>query len=76
MLVKLTPRSLSFIFALAGMAFFLLPFMYLIVDVKSFWSGTPLIYVGMNPILVRNVVVCMFLVYVIYLWKETKLYNH
>jgi hypothetical protein len=38
---------------MAGMAFFLLTFMYLIVDVKTFWSGTPLIYVGMNPILVK-----------------------
>jgi hypothetical protein len=43
---------LSFILALAGMAFLLLTIMYLLVDVANVWTGSPLIYVGMNPILV------------------------
>lgn len=44
--------SLSFILVMSCMAFFLLTLMYLLIDVASFWSGSPLIYVGMNPILV------------------------
>lgn len=44
--------SVSFILTLASMAFLLLTVMYLLVDVADFWSGSPLIYVGMNPILV------------------------
>jgi len=43
--------SLSFILATAAMAFFLLTLLYLLIDVYKFWSGAPLLYPGMNSIL-------------------------
>ncbi|KAM7430371.1 hypothetical protein ABFA07_018897 [Porites harrisoni] len=44
--------SVSFIFATGGMAFLLLTFCYLTIDVLGWWSGTPFRYPGMNSILV------------------------
>ena len=43
--------SVSFIMATASMAFILLTMMYLLIDVSGVWSGSPLIYPGMNSIL-------------------------
>ncbi|XP_070185611.1 heparan-alpha-glucosaminide N-acetyltransferase-like isoform X2 [Littorina saxatilis] len=43
--------SLSFVIALAAMAFVLLAFCYLLIDVYKVWSGAPFYYAGMNPIL-------------------------
>lgn len=43
--------SLSFSLGLGAMAFALLSFMYFLIDVKNVWSGAPLFYAGMNPIL-------------------------
>ncbi|XP_023338546.1 heparan-alpha-glucosaminide N-acetyltransferase [Eurytemora carolleeae] len=43
--------SLSFILATASMAFFLLTFMYLLIDVFKFWSASPFHFPGMNSIL-------------------------
>ena len=54
--------SLSFILALAGMAFLLLTVMYLLVDVGQVWSGSPMIYVGMNPILVSDLFIKQFFI--------------
>jgi len=42
--------SLSFVLALASMAFFTLMVIFYIIDVKHWWSGAPLIFPGMNPI--------------------------
>ncbi|KAK3583015.1 hypothetical protein CHS0354_005656 [Potamilus streckersoni] len=42
--------SVSFVVTLGGMAFILLMFCYLTIDVYQFWSGAPFIYPGMNPI--------------------------
>jgi len=42
--------SLSFVLALAGMAFFLLMICYLLIDVYKVWSGAPFYYAGMNSI--------------------------
>ena len=39
---------------MAATAFLLLAVVYLLIDVADFWSGSPLIYVGMNPILVSD----------------------
>ena len=39
---------------MAATAFLLLTVVYLLIDVADFWSGSPLIYVGMNPILVSK----------------------
>ena len=39
---------------MAATAFLLLAVVYLLIDVADFWSGSPLIYVGMNPILVSK----------------------
>ncbi|XP_029179272.2 heparan-alpha-glucosaminide N-acetyltransferase-like [Acropora millepora] len=44
--------SVSFIFATGGMAFMLLTFCYLLVDVLGWWSGAPFVFPGMNSILV------------------------
>jgi len=43
--------SLSFILATGSMAFCLFSAMYLLIDVFKFWSGSPLLYPGMNSIL-------------------------
>lgn len=43
--------SLSFIFATGAMAFFLLTLLYIVIDVYKFWGGAPLLYPGMNSIL-------------------------
>ncbi|CAG5128249.1 unnamed protein product [Candidula unifasciata] len=42
--------SLSFIFVLSGMAFFLLMVCYLLIDVYKVWNGTPFYFAGMNSI--------------------------
>ncbi|BFZ02813.1 hypothetical protein BsWGS_05851 [Bradybaena similaris] len=42
--------SLSFIFILSGMAFFLLMVCYLLIDVYKVWSGAPFHFAGMNSI--------------------------
>jgi heparan-alpha-glucosaminide N-acetyltransferase len=38
--------SLSFVLGLASMAFLLQSFIYLIVDAKHWWSGSPFYYAG------------------------------
>eukprot|EP00795_Rhopilema_esculentum_P008206 gene8206-14143_t len=43
--------SPSFIFATASMAYFLLAFMYFLIDVMHWWSGVPLVFAGTNAIL-------------------------
>ncbi|KAL5019110.1 hypothetical protein ScPMuIL_004832 [Solemya velum] len=42
--------SLSFVLALSGLAFILLTFCYLSIDVWHIWSGAPFYYPGMNAI--------------------------
>ncbi|KAL3877245.1 hypothetical protein ACJMK2_034978 [Sinanodonta woodiana] len=42
--------SLSFVFTLGAMAFLLLTFCYLTIDVYKVWSGAPFFYPGMNAI--------------------------
>uniref|UniRef100_A0A8C5A0H4 Heparan-alpha-glucosaminide N-acetyltransferase n=1 Tax=Gadus morhua TaxID=8049 RepID=A0A8C5A0H4_GADMO len=44
--------SLSYVTTLACMAFVVLLLVYYVVDVKSWWSGAPFHYPGMNSILV------------------------
>lgn len=44
--------SVSYIMAMASMAFVLLIFCYLTVDVYKIWTGAPFIYPGMNSIVV------------------------
>uniref|UniRef100_A0A0B6YUR6 Uncharacterized protein n=1 Tax=Arion vulgaris TaxID=1028688 RepID=A0A0B6YUR6_9EUPU len=43
--------SLSFIFVMSGMSFFLLLVCYVLIDVYKIWSGAPFYYAGMNAIL-------------------------
>lgn len=43
--------SLSFVFATSALAYFLLTLFYVLIDVLKWWTGTPLIYAGMNSIL-------------------------
>lgn len=43
--------SLSFILGLGAMAFLILTFMYWLIDVLCWWSGSPFHYPGMNAIL-------------------------
>ncbi|CAF0885010.1 unnamed protein product [Adineta ricciae] len=42
--------SLSFIFVLAGLAFIILTVLYLLVDVKQWFTGEPWLWLGMNSI--------------------------
>lgn len=42
--------SLSFVFATSSLAFILLTIFYIVIDVRNLWSGTPLVYAGMNAI--------------------------
>nr|XP_002120178.1 heparan-alpha-glucosaminide N-acetyltransferase-like [Ciona intestinalis] len=42
----------TFVTTLACMAFFIIPVIYYLVDVKKVWTGRPLDFVGMNSILV------------------------
>lgn len=42
--------SLSYVLALASMAFLMQALLYIIVDAKRWWTGTPLYYAGMNSI--------------------------
>ncbi|KAF2074610.1 hypothetical protein CYY_004080 [Polysphondylium violaceum] len=42
--------SPSFILLMAGFGYLVLFIMYIIVDIKKLWNGSPFIYVGMNPI--------------------------
>jgi len=44
--------SLSYIFTMASMAFLLLTFCYVMVDVYNIWTGAPFFYPGMNSIVV------------------------
>uniref|UniRef100_A0A1B0CSM6 Putative heparan-alpha-glucosaminide n-acetyltransferase-like protein n=1 Tax=Lutzomyia longipalpis TaxID=7200 RepID=A0A1B0CSM6_LUTLO len=44
--------SLSFVLVTSGMAFVLLAIMYIIVDVRGVWRGAPLVYAGMNAIVI------------------------
>ncbi|KAF6041485.1 hypothetical protein EB796_000210 [Bugula neritina] len=44
--------SASFVIALAAMAYFLLCFLYVVIDVKEYWTGAPFIYPGMNSIFI------------------------
>uniref|UniRef100_K7E350 Heparan-alpha-glucosaminide N-acetyltransferase catalytic domain-containing protein n=2 Tax=Monodelphis domestica TaxID=13616 RepID=K7E350_MONDO len=44
--------SLSFVTTTSCFSFFLLGLLYYIIDMKGWWSGCPLIYPGMNSILV------------------------
>ncbi|XP_033100089.1 heparan-alpha-glucosaminide N-acetyltransferase-like isoform X2 [Anneissia japonica] len=44
--------SLSYVFALAGMAFILLALFYYVIDVAHWYSGNPFFYPGMNSILI------------------------
>ncbi|XP_058944843.2 heparan-alpha-glucosaminide N-acetyltransferase-like [Pocillopora verrucosa] len=44
--------SVSFIFVTGGMAFLLLTFCYVTIDVLRWWNGAPFCYPGMNSILV------------------------
>ncbi|XP_023565847.1 heparan-alpha-glucosaminide N-acetyltransferase [Octodon degus] len=44
--------SISYVTALSAFAFFILLALYLVVDVKGLWTGTPFFYPGMNSILV------------------------
>ncbi|XP_050393496.1 heparan-alpha-glucosaminide N-acetyltransferase isoform X4 [Patella vulgata] len=44
--------SLSFVLALAGMAYILLMLCYLLIDVYPVWSGSPFYYPGMNSIFI------------------------
>ncbi|KAG4076235.1 hypothetical protein HA402_014784 [Bradysia odoriphaga] len=43
--------SLSFVFVTCALAYLLLTLFYMLVDVLNWWSGTPLVYAGMNAIL-------------------------
>lgn len=43
--------SLSFVFVTSALAYFLLTVFYILIDVLNWWSGTPLVYAGMNAIL-------------------------
>lgn len=42
--------SLSFVLVTTSLAFLLLSICYIVIDVRHFWSGTPLVYAGMNAI--------------------------
>jgi len=42
--------SLSFVLALAAMAYFLLMICYITIDVYKVWSGAPFYFAGMNSI--------------------------
>ena len=44
--------SLSFIFVLAGLAFIILTVLYLLVDVKQWFTGEPWLWLGMNSIVI------------------------
>lgn len=43
--------SLSYVLATSSMAFVLLVLCYVLVDMRSLWSGSPFVYPGMNAIL-------------------------
>ncbi|KAM9991026.1 hypothetical protein ACTFIY_007084 [Dictyostelium cf. discoideum] len=42
--------SPSYILLMAGFGFFVLTVMFIVIDIKKIWNGSPFIYVGMNPI--------------------------
>lgn len=44
-------RSLSFVMVTSSFAFFLLSFVYLLTDVKNWWTGKPFLFAGMNALL-------------------------
>lgn len=43
--------SLSFVFVTCCFAFFLLSICYFLIDVKKWWSGKPVLFAGMNAII-------------------------
>lgn len=43
--------SLSYVLLTVGVAYLLLTIFYYIIDVKSYWTGIPLVYAGMNAII-------------------------
>jgi len=43
--------SLSYVLATSSLAFILLTIFYIVIDVRNLWSGTPLVYAGMNAII-------------------------
>ncbi|XP_014789464.1 heparan-alpha-glucosaminide N-acetyltransferase [Octopus bimaculoides] len=60
--------SVSYIFAAASLAFFMLALCYLAIDVGNIWTGIPFTWAGMNAIVLymgHEVFVCKFPVY----WK-------
>jgi len=42
--------SLSFVMVTTGLAYFVMAIIYLVVDVKKWWSGAPFLYAGLNSI--------------------------
>ena len=44
--------SLTFVLALASLAFFILTILYLLVDVHQWLNGTPFLWLGMNSIVI------------------------
>nr|XP_039254181.1 heparan-alpha-glucosaminide N-acetyltransferase-like isoform X2 [Styela clava] len=44
--------STSFVTTLSCFAFFILPTMYYIIDIKKLWTGAPFYFVGMNSIFI------------------------
>ncbi|UJR17308.1 hypothetical protein I4U23_004203 [Adineta vaga] len=42
--------SLTFVFTLASLAFLILPILYLLVDVRQWFTGAPFVWLGMNSI--------------------------
>lgn len=43
--------SLSYVLVTSGLSYVLLSLLYFVIDVRRVWSGTPLVYAGMNAIL-------------------------
>jgi len=44
--------TLTYTLITACSAYFILVFLYIIIDIKSWWSGNPFIFLGMNSILI------------------------
>ena len=42
--------SLTFVLCLSSLAFFILPLLYILVDVKQWFTGAPFLWLGMNSI--------------------------
>lgn len=50
-MVQYVCRSLSFVMVTSCFAFSLLSTCYYLIDVKRWWSGKPVLFAGMNAIL-------------------------